>query len=277
MIIWLASYPKSGNTLLRSILSTYFFSEDGEIKFDYIYKIKQFPLVEHFKNLNIDITDEKKIFESFIEAQEFINKDKKIKFLKTHSSLAKINDCNFTDFKNSLGAIYIVRDPRNVVASFSHHYNLSIDETINVMIDPKRWLVKTDHVCKTFLSSWSINYNSWKQMKDKVLFIKYEDLISKKKKTLLRIFKFINKLGFKKFELDMDKLNKIIKSSSFENMQTLEKQEEFKEGVIDEITGKRKVFFNLGPKNDWKNLLNESSKKKIENMFQKEMRELGYL
>jgi len=41
MIIWLASYPKSGNTLLRSILATYFFSKEGEFKFDYLYKIEQ--------------------------------------------------------------------------------------------------------------------------------------------------------------------------------------------------------------------------------------------
>ena len=51
MIIWLASYPKSGNTLLRSILATYLFSSDGNLKFDYLYKIEQFPSVDHFKNV----------------------------------------------------------------------------------------------------------------------------------------------------------------------------------------------------------------------------------
>ena len=44
MIIWLASYPKSGNTLLRSILASYFFSKDGLLKFEDLYKITQFPL-----------------------------------------------------------------------------------------------------------------------------------------------------------------------------------------------------------------------------------------
>ena len=52
-------------------------------------------------------------------------------------------------------------------------YDLSLDEAADVMIDQTRWLVKTDKMFKTFLSSWSINYNSWKQLGDKVLFVKY--------------------------------------------------------------------------------------------------------
>ena len=277
MIIWLASYPKSGNTLLRAILASYFYSNDGDFDFINLYKIQQFPSIQHFKNLNLDLLNEKDVFKNFIEAQKLINKDRKIKFMKTHSSLAKINNCNFTDFNNSLGAIYIVRDPRNVVTSFAHHYNLSIDDAINVMIDAKRWLVKTDLVYKTFLSSWSINYNSWKQMKNKVLFVKYEDLLNKKKTTLLKIFKFLDELGFKNLKLDITKLNRIIESSDFSIMQKLENKDDFKEGVIDKETGERKVFFRLGPNNDWKKFLDDKYRIKIENFFQKEMIELGYL
>ena len=277
MIIWLASYPKSGNTLLRSILASYLFSNDGNLKLDYIYKIRQFPSIDDFQKLNIDLSNEKEVFQNFIEAQKIINKDKKIKFIKTHSSLARINNCNFTDFNNSLGAIYVVRDPRNVVTSFAHHYNLSTGQAVSVMIDPKRWLVKTDLVYKTFMSSWSINYNSWKQMKNKVLFVKYEDLLNRKKTTLIKIFKFLDELGFKNLKLDMAKLNKVIESSDFSTMQKLEKNEDFKEGVIDQETGKRKTFFRLGPKNDWKQILDNKYKEKIEIVFKKEMTELGYL
>ena len=277
MIIWLASYPKSGNTLLRSILASYLFSNDGNLKLDYIYKIRQFPSIDDFQKLKIDLSNEKEVFQNFIEAQKIINKDKKIKFIKTHSSLARINDCNFTDFNNSLGAIYVVRDPRNVVTSFAHHYNLTTGQAVSVMIDPKRWLVKTELVYKTFMSSWSINYNSWKQMKNKVLFVKYEDLLNRKKTTLIKIFKFLDKLGFKNLKLDMAKLNKVIESSDFSTMQKLEKNEDFKEGVIDQETGKRKTFFRLGPKNDWKQILDNKYREKIEIVFKKEMTELGYL
>ena len=75
MIFWLASYPKSGNTLLRSILSTYFFSEDGEFKFEHLYKIGQFPNTDHFLRIGINPTNEKKIFENYINAHHFIQKE----------------------------------------------------------------------------------------------------------------------------------------------------------------------------------------------------------
>ena len=57
MILWLASYPKSGNTLLRSILSSYFFSNDGVFKFENLYQISQFPLLKHFTSIGVDIND----------------------------------------------------------------------------------------------------------------------------------------------------------------------------------------------------------------------------
>lgn len=278
MIIWLASYPKSGNTLLRSILATYFFSKEGEFKFDYLYKIEQFPSISNFENIGVDVLDEKKVFNNFIQAQKFINKEKnKVKFIKTHSSLSRINDSNFTDLENTMGAVYIVRDPRNVIKSYTHHYDLSLDEAADVMIDQTRWLVKTDKMFKTFLSSWSINYNSWKQLGDKVLFVKYEDLINKKKTTLIKIFKFFQKLGMQNLNLDMTKLNKVIKSTEFKVMQELEKKQDFKEGVIDNKTKKRKPFFRYGPKNNWKNELDLANRQKIEKNFRKEMLELKYL
>jgi len=278
MIIWLASYPKSGNTLLRSILASYFFSKDGNFNFNYLNFINQFPTISQFSKLGIDTSNEKEIFRNFIEAQKLMNKEEKsIKFLKTHSSLSKIDNVNFTDFNNSLGAIYIVRDPRNVVTSFAHHYGLSIEQSTNIMIDEKKWLSKTDITYKTFLGSWNINYNSWKQFKNNLLLIKYEDLVSKKKTTLLKIFKFIKNLTNNSFEIDMVKLNKSIKSTEFQKLKKLEEEKIFTESMIDNVTGKRRNFFRLGKANNWKLHLDEKFTTIIEHKFEKEMIELGYL
>ena len=279
MIIWLASYPKSGNTLLRSILSTYFYSSDGNFKFEYLDKISQFPLTNHFMSLGVDVNDDEQVFKNFINAQNLINQETgKVKFLKTHSSLCKMYACNFTDFKNTLGAIYIVRDPRNVVSSFAHHYNLTIDEATDIMLDNSRFMEKTVKNSKVFLGSWKFNYNSWKSIENKnnYMLIKYEDLIAKKKTVLLRIFKFLDLLGLKS-KLDMVKLNKVIKTTEFENMKRKEKQETFSEATIDLNTGKRRTFFNLGPENDWRKYLDKKNKDKIEDVFHLEMKELGYL
>ena len=74
MILWLASYPKSGNTLLRSFLSTYFFSKDGIFNFDLLENIKQYPQPAFFYNLGININDKHEVAKSHIQAQQAINK-----------------------------------------------------------------------------------------------------------------------------------------------------------------------------------------------------------
>jgi len=279
MIIWLASYPKSGNTLLRSILSSYFYSEDGIFNFKNLEKISQFPQTSHLMSIGVDVNNEEEVFKNFINAQNFINQEReKVKFFKTHSSLCKMYDSNFTDLKNTLGSIYIVRDPRNVVTSLAHHYGLSVDQATNVMIDKDRLMDKTAKNCRVFLGSWGFNYNSWKNLQNqkKYLLVKYEDLLKKKKTVLLKIFKYLDSLGLKS-SLDMIKLNKVIKTTEFESMKKKEENEIFYEAVIDTNTGKRKNFFNLGPQNNWRKLLDKKNVDKIEISFEKEMVELGYL
>ena len=60
-------------------------------------------------------------------------------------------------------------------------------------------------------------------------------------------------------------------------MKNKELNETFSEALIDSKTGKKKNFFNLGPKNDWRKYLDQRNKEKIEKLFDYEMRELGYL
>ena len=93
MIIWLASYPKSGNTLVRSMLSSYFFSKDGMFNFDLLNNIKKFPDFGVFKALGIDITNENEVVKNYINVQKEINKrdGNSIRFLKTHAALNDIN------------------------------------------------------------------------------------------------------------------------------------------------------------------------------------------
>ena len=135
MFIWLASYPKSGNTLVRSLLSSYFFSKDGIYNFNLTKNIKQFPNIKLFENLGIDITNEKEVIANYIRVQQSFNKKKSTQFLKTHSYLFNIENNAFTDLNNSLGVIYIVRDPRNVVTSFANHNSISENESSELLIN----------------------------------------------------------------------------------------------------------------------------------------------
>ena len=284
MFIWLASYPKSGNTLVRSLLSSYFFSKDGIFNLRLIKNIKQFPTIKLFEDLGIDITNEKEVIANYIRVQQSFNIKESTQFLKTHSYLFNIENNAFTDLNNSLGVIYIVRDPRNVVTSYANHSSMSVDESTNRIIN--EWVLGRNlnsfnftEKTKVYTGTWATNYKSWKSFKSqgKYLLIKYEDLINKKEEILLKMLKFIYKLNKKKLDVDQVKFKNVIESTSFERMKNLEKDAGFFESKINKKTGKKISFFNLGKKNDWKKLIDPTIKKKIENAFKEEMEELGYL
>ena len=94
MIIWLASYPKSGNTWVRSFLTSLLYNKNNEANLKDLVNIQQYPLRSHFTNLVSKIDDLSELSSNWILSQKIINQDKKIKFLKTHHALCK--------FKNSL-------------------------------------------------------------------------------------------------------------------------------------------------------------------------------
>ena len=190
MIIWLASYPKSGNTLLRSMLSSYLFDKNGIFNFELLRNIKQFPNWDYFTDLGININDHNDIIKNSIRAQEAFNKRESVGFVKTHNMLFNYNQqYPFTNLENSLGVIYIVRDPRNVVLSYSRHLDISIDETV-------KFVTKGKANDMFLMGNWSENYLSWQALRkeNKYLLVRYEDLISKKKENFFKKLKFIFKL-----------------------------------------------------------------------------------
>ena len=280
MIIWLASYPKSGNTLVRSLLSSYFFSEDGEFNFEMLKKIDQFPHIKLFNQLGIDLSNKEEVEKNYIEAQKIINKEKGgVQFWKTHNCFCKFdNKYPFTDLKNTAGVIYIVRDPRNVVSSYAHHYQKSLEDSFNDLKSTSVIKQSKNDQLPVLVGSWNFNYNSWKQLKslNKYILIKYEDLISDTEKTFINIINFISKLINSKIEINEKKLKKVIEATSFEKIQKLEKKSGFSEAKIKK-NGEKINFFNLGPENKWEKNLDPKIKSEIENTFRVEMKEIGYL
>ena len=283
MFVWLASYPKSGNTLIRSMLAAYFFSEDGVYNFDLNSNIRQFPSSKLFERRGIDLTNEKEVIKNYIKIQESINQKDKLQFLKTHSYLFNIDNHPFTNLNNTLGVIYIVRDPRNVVTSYAHHSGISPELAARSMIELHKYNSDfTSHGAERttlYMGTWSGNYNSWKSLKDvgRYLLIKYEDLITNRDMVFRNVIKFLCKLKGIKFKIDQIKFQNAIESTEFKKMQKLEQEEGFSEAKTNSKTGKKIPFFNLGEKNDWKKILNPEIKIKIEKNFKKEMKELGYL
>ena len=284
MFIWLASYPKSGNTLVRALLSSYFFSNDGIFNFEIIKNIKQFPNSKLFENIGVDLSNDNDVIKNYIKAQASINKKSSIQFLKTHSYLFNINKNPFTDLNNTLGAIYIVRDPRNVVTSYAHHDTITIDESLkrminNIQIGGNLNSNNTSDRTKVYLGSWGSNFKSWKSFEKigKYLLIKYEDLINNKEETFKKILIFIHDLKKIKFEINQSKFENVLKTTSFNNMKNLEKEEGFIESKTNKNTGEKIPFFNLGAENNWERKLDPKIVNKIEKFYETEMKELGYL
>ena len=283
MIIWLASYPKSGNTWVRSFISSILFTEDGNVDLSKLKNISQFPLRSQFTNYIDDLQDVKKVYQNWSNVQNYMNLDNKIKFLKTHHVNCKIENFEFTDDNNSLGVIYIVRDPRNVACSVKNHFSLeNYDEVKNFLFREHNWLgIITDKKIKpldnkipTLISSWKTNYLSWKNKTKNYLLIKYENLLENPYLEFGKISKYLeNHLNVK---FDEKKIKKAIETCSFRNLQQLETDGKFKEQTVDK-QNKSVKFFHLGPENDWKKILDKNISREIENKFKAEMEELGYL
>lgn len=281
-ISWIASYPKSGNTYIRLLLSAYFYTADGIISsfapIDNIFKISRY---EFFKNVSdvpsIDdfLNEPKLISQYWEEAQKAISK--KINnnlFIKTHDCMSVISNNKFTSEKYTKSFIYVVRDPRSVAVSYSHHTGYDIDKTINYLTS-KNYIInytKEEKTVPELVSSWNIHYNSWKSFlkKGNGIIIKYEDLVNNPVDEFTKILVFLKNII--QFEIKEAKIIKSVESTQLNNLKILEKKLGFKEKPINS-----KSFFRKGIFNEWKKVLTYKQIQCIEKNFRSEMIELNYL
>ena len=281
MIFWIASYPKSGNTWVRSMLTSYYFSYNGIFNQKLLGKIGQFPQKKYFDDFEYDKSIAGDISRFWIKAQENLNKDKKLKFFKTHNFLGGINGNQFTDIKNTIAGIYIVRDPRNVLTSLKNHYEMNNEDALNFMKNDNKFIYDykkiNDFSDFQFISSWKNNYKSWINQKNfPIKIIKYEDLQEKTFYILKELILFIDKIIKNKNKFNKKKAVNCVKSSSFHKLKNIEKSEGFREAILSRDEKKKIPFFNLGPKNDWKKMYDENYQKKLNTEFDDNLRELGY-
>ena len=291
MIIWLASYPKSGNTWLRTIISQLLYKNlNDEEVLEESRKIRLYPSKIDFLDLDDDFKlpvypDEKKklILDKTVinweASQSKLNLDKKLRILKTHNMLCRLKIKNdfytFTNLENTLGVIHIVRDPRNIFTSLVNHFSFESDEkALEFIFNDNQTVGIEENTIPQLLSSWNNHYNSWKRFPKNNILIKYENLILDPKKEILKLTQYLRQF----FELSYsdNELDQILHNSSFENLKNLEEKGLFKENALnkDNVT---KKFFYLGKKNDWKKLLDKKVSEALEKNFKKEMLELGYL
>ena len=292
MIIWLASYPKSGNTWVRNIVNQIIhhdFKSNEEI-FKDSSRIRRYPGRIDIPDLPIipstgpETEIQKKniinhTIKNWIKSQEKINLNKEITFLKTHNILCNINIDNktypFTNTENTLGVIHIVRDPRNIVTSINNHFSHnSQEQSVKTILNKFNWTGLKNNDIPQLLSSWKNHYNSWKKFPKNNLLIKYEDLLKDPEKKISDIIDYLS--TFLKLNVNKNSINRIIENTSFENFSDQEKKGGFSENAKNEL-GEIKKFFFLGPKNIWQNYLKEENLNLIIREFKDEMLELNYI
>ena len=280
MIIWVASYPKSGNTWVRSIISSLIYTEDGIFDFPSIKKIDQYPQRQFLKYFTKDYNNIHEIKKHWITSQERINLDNKIKFFKTHHLNCKVDNYPFTNKECTRATIYIVRDPRNLIDSISNHFSKSFEESkkfllTSKILSPGREIELRGGNVITYLGSWKEHYKFWTKDNENLLIIKYEDLIKNIYQEIDRIITFIKK--FIDFEVSDVKKENVIKSTSFEALKKIEQKGKFTENVFVKGTSESVKFFNKGPDNIWQNSLPKNIQLELETELKDELIELGYL
>ena len=287
-IFWISSYPKSGNTLVRAIISALFFSRNGKFQLDQLKHTGQFErrdrlnLIKKINEEEFLNLDKLKILSKYwltLQNNENMKVKKGFGFIKTHSSYVSMFNNWFTNLNNTAGYIYIIRDPRDVAISWAKHANLSYDDSISFMLNFNsciEWAQTTSELPddikpKTFLSSWDEHVLSWTKNNLDVpkLVLKYEDLVYKKEEAIKIIVNFFEKNFKIKLNSNDEKIANIIESTSFEEL----KSQESKYGFDEAYSG---AFFRKGEKNQWKNELNSQQIGRLDNKFRDFINKFSY-
>lgn len=277
-IFWISSYPKSGNTLVRAILTGLFFSNDGKVKFELMRHIGLFETTrrlnfiksineDDFYNLG-DLRILSKYWQKIQMSQE-LKIAKGFGFLKTHSCLVSVKNNFFTSENITKAYIYVIRDPRDLCVSWAKHSNYSVDQSIEFLCNPLsvlKWINKSKFSMMPknifplqFISSWNEHVKSWTQndMDVPKLIIKYEDLIENKEMIIKKIIEFFyEEFNIKINNLD-SKLKNILKTTDFNYMKSIEAEYGFDEAMP------WSSFFRKGKKEQWKDVLSKTQQSKI--------------
>jgi hypothetical protein len=270
-IIWLASYPKSGNTWLRAFLHnllrnpnepyninqlTDFTLSDNQARWFQLFDSRPGSQMTHEEVAAL----RPKVHERMTKASS------DSVFVKTHNALVEDRGVPMITMSCTAGAIYVIRNPLDVVISHSNHYALSIDGSIEALNTPGLHSVNDDvHVYERH-GSWSEHVLSWTQRPNRALHVvRYEDMLDAPIKTFGGIAAF---LGLKP---SRERLNKAIKLSSFKVLREQEKRQ----GFI-ERSAHAERFFRAGRAGQWRSLLTPEQVEALTSVHREQMARFGY-
>jgi len=252
-IFWLASYPKSGNTWVRMFLNAYH-TGVCNINLKFIANASDIKPAEYHAVAKTDLKDLPQEYLFFYRQAALLNmalsSDFSPNIIKTHSMNGSINEVATIPTALTDSAVYLIRDPRDVVVSYAKHMNRTIDESIVALATPSSMITEPNVVtCPVWIGSWTNNVVSWEQ-REYTTMIRYEDLLVDPEEGFAQILKTFRTKVVKR------KLRRAIKLSSLEELM---KQED-KKGFVEKKNQER--FFGGGE--GWRNVLTEEQARRIE-------------
>ena len=275
-IVWLASYPKSGNTWFRAFLTALLDPDGKAPDINSLYPTTIASSRQLFDELagvaSADLTSEEidhlrpMIYHhNALESEEMI-------YHKIHDACIVLSDGKPLIPKDVTKAVlYFIRNPLDIVISFANHLCISIDKTIKIMNNPEyAFCSKTDRLhnqLKQRLLTWSGHVRSWVDESGLPLqILRYEDMVANPFEIFSKSTKFIG-LSYNDVQL-----NKSLENGSFSRIQEQEKEKGFHEKGA-----RASNFFRKGTTGEWKNTLTKIQVKRIVRAHGEVMERFGYM
>lgn len=272
-ILWLASYPKSGNTWMRAFLANLILDAEQPLPLKRIGEVcPSEPSELWFRPLvkgKVQDLSAEEIAALRTKAQKrAVAINKNVIPMKTHSYLGE--DCGhpIISMEATYGAVYIVRDPRDVAISAADHFGKTIDETIRAMADPLTIGMPMPGVMVHELqSSWSHHVESWTIWQHPgILVVRYEDLLADPLDQFGRVARHFG------IARDPARIARAVEHASFKQLQ----KQETEQGFIERSLHSDK-FFRSGRAGGWREKLTTEQIARIESDHERQMKRYGYL
>lgn len=274
-ILWLASYPKSGNTWTRAFLHNLFGLLEGkDIEYD-INKINEFTTWDisakaYMRHMNeVPSADNKPLIAATrpkVQA-DIVARTEGLAIVKTHHALVEDRGFPVINFQVTSGAVYVVRNPLDVAISFAHHMNKDIDTAIEHMAAENYETPVTEKSVYEIYGSWSQHVESWTRRPHRAIHVmRYEDMLAEPQKTFGKLARFLL------LSPTPEQLDSAIERASFKRLQEQEAAHGFREKPE-----KAKNFFREGRAGQWREQLSRRQIRKIVKTHRKQMAKFDYL
>jgi aryl sulfotransferase len=277
-LVWLASYPKSGNTWFRVFLSNLLREKDND-KVD-INSGSFAPIASSRHNfeesLGIESSDLSNDEIDLIRPEFYRNLsletgDTNKLYLKKHDAFTRNSNREWIiPCEVSFGAVYFIRNPLDVAVSYSHHINSTLDKAIEEMNNHKSSFCKSKYNLSTqlrqILLTWSEHVLSWINSPIDICILRYEDM------NLNTFNTFKKAVDFLKLNKTDKEITDAIRRSSFDVLQKQELDKGFAEKPQT-----AKLFFRKGKVGDWRNHLTNEQVSRLLDRHSKVMEMFGYL